>query len=304
MYLYYMVLLRGVSAALGLLLGAQVRLIARPSAMKPQALLTGSCDQFSLTVSDGRRVLPMESFSVESRSPVQLGWKAPALLITPIWVLLAPHLLPVLMVVWLGFPGGPQSGALDFDALIRERDLNERRGAWPALLSAVLTAIARASLPALLLDHAEAPGGAPRLGARVPSSECVGASVVGSKLVFEGRVPVKGGEALEYTLRTGVSARRSTELGVPEGTPAAGEHSTVCWDEPELRLSLGETGLAGMLPKMWVPVAPQQAVPLPLPRCVYLTRAAVSEAAGGLRASGVIRLGASDTEAAGGLVTI
>ena len=133
------------------------------------------------------------------------------------------------------------------------------RGAWPAVLSAVLTAITRASLPALLLELADAADGTAAqdplgLRSRVPSSECVGASVAGAKLVFEGRVnAVQGQPPLAYTLRTGVSCRRSA-LGLDGVTRLASECSSLCWEEPELRLSLGETGLAGMLPKLWLHV--------------------------------------------------
>jgi len=170
-------------------------------------------------------------------------------------LILAPRLLPLLLAAWLAAPSGPAGGLLFFDSLVREEDL--ARGAWPAVLSAVLTAITRASLPALLIELADAADGtAPQdplgLRRRVPSSECVGASVAGAKLVFEGRANAGQGQPpLAYTLRTGVSARRSA-LGLDGITPLASECSSLCWEEPELRLSLGETGLAGMLPKLWL----------------------------------------------------
>ena len=172
-------------------------------------------------------------------------------------LILAPRLLPLLLAAWLAAPSGPKGGLLFFDSLVHEEAL--MRGAWPAVLSAVLTAITRASLPALLLELADAADGTaaqdplgPR--SRVPSSECVGASVAGAKLVFEGRVnAVQGQPPLAYTLRTGVSCRRSA-LGLDGVTRLASECSSLCWEEPELRLSLGETGLAGMLPKLWLHV--------------------------------------------------
>ena len=170
-------------------------------------------------------------------------------------LILAPRLLPLLLAAWLAAPSGPAGGLLFFDSLVREEDL--ARGAWPAVLSAVLTAITRASLPALLIELADAADGtAPQdplgLRRRVPSSECVGASVAGAKLVFEGRANAGQGQPpLAYTLRTGVSARRSA-LGLDGITSLASECSSLCWEEPELRLSLGETGLAGMLPKLWL----------------------------------------------------
>ena len=153
-------------------------------------------------------------------------------------LILAPRLLPLLLAAWLAAPAGPTAGLLFFDALVRERDL--ARGAWPAVLSAVLTAITRASLPALLIELADAADGtAPQdplgLRNRVPSSECVGASVAGAKLVFEGRVAVQGQPPLAYTLRTGVSAHRSS-VGL-DGAPLASECSQLRWDEPELRLT-------------------------------------------------------------------
>lgn len=219
------------------------------------------------------------SLTIEGES-VQLGWKLPALLLAPLWyerapvwcssstvvlcgyhvhavgrLILAPRLLPLLLAAWLAAPSGPKGGLLFFDSLVHEEDLT--RGAWPAVLSAVLTAITRASLPALLLELADAADGTAAqdplgLRSRVPSSECVGASVAGAKLVFEGRVnAVQGQPPLAYTLRTGVSCRRSA-LGLDGVTRLPSECSSLCWEEPELRLSLGETGLAGMLPKLWL----------------------------------------------------
>ena len=172
-------------------------------------------------------------------------------------LILAPRLLPLLLAAWLAAPSGPKGGLLFFDSLVHEEALT--RGAWPAVLSAVLTAITRASLPALLLELADAADGTAvqdplGLRSRVPSSECVGASVAGAKLVFEGHVnAVQGQPPLAYTLRTGVSCRRSA-LGLDGVTRLASECSSLCWEEPELRLSLGETGLAGMLPKLWLHV--------------------------------------------------
>ena len=195
---------------------------------------------------------------------MQLGWKAPALLLAPLWLVLAPRMLPLLLAAWLAAPAGPAAGMLFFDALVRERDL--ARGAWPAVLSTVLTAITRASLPALLIELADQADGAAApdplgLRSRVPSSECVGASVARDKLVFEGRVTVQGQPPLAYTLRTGVSAQRATLGFGVDGERLGAERSSLCWEEPELRLSLGETGLAGMLPKLWLPVAGARPLP-------------------------------------------
>mmetsp|Transcript_17766 Transcript_17766/g.42231 ORF Transcript_17766/g.42231 Transcript_17766/m.42231 type:complete len:302 (-) Transcript_17766:91-996(-) len=299
-----MVLLRSVSAVLSLLLGGKASIVARPPADAPLALLSARCEEFSFSITEGRRILPFNSLTIEGES-VQLGWKAPALLLAPLWLILAPRLLPLLLTTWLAAPSGPTGGLLFFDSLVREKDL--ARGAWPAVLSAVLTAITRASLPALLIELADAADGtAPQdplgLRSRVPSSECVGASVAGTKLVFEGRVnAVQGQPPLAYTLRTGVSPHHSA-LGFDGITPLASECSSLCWEEPELRLSLGETGLVGMLPKLWLPVADAGGVRLP--PSVHLTRASVSEAAAGLRASGTIQLGGAPKVSGGGLVTV
>ena len=165
-------------------------------------------------------------------------------------LILAPRLLPLLLAAWLAAPSGPAGGLLFFDSLVREEDL--ARGAWPAVLSAVLTAITRASLPALLVDLADAADGtAPQdplgLRSRVPSSECVGASVAGAKLVFEGRVSaVQGQPSLAYTLRTGVSEHRSA-LGLDGITPLANECSSLCWEEPEVGHTGSNPGRTGML---------------------------------------------------------
>lgn len=285
--LHSMVVLRSVASLVGLIIGGQVELALRPARRANQKpwFLTTRCDEFSLTVTEARHLLPVESFSLEGER-VQLGWKWPALLLAPLWLLLAPKLLPVLLCLWLGAPGGPKAGTLEFDAVVRETDFG--RGLWPAVWSDVLSTITRSSLPALLVELAET-GGAEQLsglGSSIPASQCAGASVVGSKLVFEGRLPVRGQDSLEYTVRTGVKPRRST-VGL-DGALLAAPHSTLCFEEPELRLSLGDSGLRGMLPKMWVPI--QSATGVKLPPSVWLRRAAVSEAVAGLSLSGVISL--------------
>lgn len=282
-----MVVLRSVASLLGLIIGGQVELALRPArrASGSPWFVTTRCDEFALTVTEARHLLPVESFSLEGER-VQLGWKWPALLLAPLWLLLAPKLLPVLLCLWLTAPGGPKAGSLEFDAVVREADFG--RGLWPAVWSDVLSTITRSSLPALLVDLAES-GGSEQLSglsSSIPASQCAGASVVGSKLVFEGRLPVRGQGSLEYTVRTGVKPRRST-VGL-DGALLPAPHSTLCFEEPELRLSLGETGLRGMLPKMWVPI--QSATGVKLPPSVWLRRAAVSEAVAGLSLSGVISL--------------
>lgn len=282
-----MVVLKSVASLLGLIIGGQVELALRPArrASGTPWLVTMRCDEFALTVTEARHLLPVESFSLEGEH-VQLGWKGPALLLAPLWLLLAPKLLPVLLCLWLAAPGGPKAGSLEFDAVVRESSFG--RGLWPVVWSNVLSTITRSSLPALLVDLAET-GGAEQLsglGSSIPASQCAGVSVVGSKLVFEGRLPMREQGALEYTVRTGVKPRHSA-VGL-DGALLAAPHSTLCFEEPELKLSLGETGLRGMLPKMWVPI--QSATGVKLPPSVWLRRATVSEAVAGLSLNGVISL--------------
>ena len=220
-------IVKAACSLLSVLLGGQVSLVARPVAREPLAIATAQCEHFALTVTEPRRLLPLESFTLEGER-VQLGWKPLALLLAPLWLLVAPALLPMLLGVWLVAPGGPRAGTLAFDALEREADF--ARGAWPAVLSAVLSTITRATLPALLVDAAERPGGAALggLSQSVPSSTCTGASVKGTKLVFDGRVPLYGNgqPPLEYTLRTGVRPLRS-DVGL-DGTPLGAARSTLC----------------------------------------------------------------------------
>ena len=305
-----MVLLRSVSAVLSLLLGGKASIVARPPADAPLALLSARCEEFSFSITEGRRILPFKCVAVPvepglvGRSVCRMPTEMPASRTTVAQLahdrrrertarletscaapgttlvrdyhackfgavatpsssaccsyhmhaigrlILAPRLLPLLLAAWLAAPSGPTGGLLFFDSLVREKDL--ARGAWPAVLSAVLTAITRASLPALLVDLADAADGtAPQdplgLRSRVPSSECVGASVAGAKLVFEGRVSaVQGQPSLAYTLRTGVSAHRSA-LGLDGITPLASECSSLCWEEPEVGHTGSNPGRTGML---------------------------------------------------------
>ena len=305
-----MVLLRSVSAVLSLLLGGKASIVARPPADAPLALLSARCEEFSFSITEGRRILPFKCVAVPvepglvGRSVCRMPTEMPASRTTVAQLahdrrrertarletscaapgttlvrdyhackfgavatpsssaccsyhmhaigrlILAPRLLPLLLAAWLAAPSGPTGGLLFFDSLVREKDL--ARGAWPAVLSAVLTAITRASLPALLVDLADAADGtAPQdplgLRRRVPSSECVGASVAGTKLVFEGRVnAVQGQPPLAYTLRTGVSPHHSA-LGFDGITPLASECSSLCWEEPEVGHTGSNPGRTGML---------------------------------------------------------
>ena len=144
------------------------------------------------------------------------------------------------------------------------------RGAWPIILSSMLTRITRASLPALLLSSLGADAGASPStvstpSTRLPASRCVGCSIDRSKLIMEGSALIKsdlltsnqataadGSLRYEYTLRTGMSHERtalSSASGLPLPAKLEGRMcSTLVWDNPELKLSLGETGLASLLP--------------------------------------------------------
>ena len=185
------------------------------------------------------------------------------------------------------------AGALDFELFLRSTDLN-RRGVWRWCLGAVLTSIARASLPGMLASLDYATQGAE--GFQLPPSECLSASVNRGKLVLDGRVRFlteSGPLVTDYTMRTGVSpqslsADSSLPLYTPDGSPLSGGSSMLLWDSPEIRLSLGEKGLVGMLPKLWVPVLSSTGLRLP-PR-VDLRRASVSDASDGLVVAGRLLL--------------
>jgi len=302
-----MVLARLAASVVALVLGGHVELTARPpTGAPPRAIAVSTCDEFSLSVTDASRILPFESLTLEGRD-VALGWKLPALLLAPLWLVFARRLVPMLLIVMLASPARSR-GVLSFDTVVREHHL--ARGVWPAVMSAILSSITRASLPALLVEAAASDGvadpasGLAPASSRLPPSQCAGVSVAGSKLVFDGRVLVQGSnEPLEYKLRTGVAIQRAANA--LDGSPLPTDADVLCWEDPEVRLSLGETGLAGMLPKVWVPVMSTTGVSLP--PAVELRRAAVSEAVGGLVLNGKVNLGGdtdSDTMGGGGAITV
>ena len=285
---------------LSILLGTdcEVRATAPPLSL-PSAIAsvaTAKLSSLSVLAEDAGGVAPFGSASI-SGNDVQLGWKIPALLLIPVWLLLAPGLLPVLTAFWFLGPKGPTKGCLDFDLLLRSSDLNRRRNVWRWILSAVLNGIAASSLPGLLasINLAAAsgqPAGAAG-GLQIPPSECLSAAVEGGKLVLDGRVRFAtevGGPRTEadYTLRMGVAPQRANTPGVlrADGRPML--RSALLWDNPEIKISLGEEGLARLLPKLWMPVMAATAVEMP--PCVELTRASASDAAGGLVVQGVINL--------------
>mmetsp|Transcript_18657 Transcript_18657/g.56334 ORF Transcript_18657/g.56334 Transcript_18657/m.56334 type:complete len:269 (+) Transcript_18657:1-807(+) len=239
------------AGVLSLLLGARVQLEATLPHVGPLAfplsVLTGRLASFSLCAREAGGPLPFETLSLEGEH-LQLGWKLPALLGAPFWLFFVRERAPVIFLVMLLLvgPPGPKGGQLRFDFLVRESHL--RAGAWPTILSVVLSTITRASLPALLVGLQTA-----ETRRLLPDSECTGCSVVGKKLVMDGLVRLGAGRSpLQYTLRTGVLPRRLNVA--PDGTELPFPVSTLCWEEPELKLSLGSTGIAALVPPLWVPV--------------------------------------------------
>ena len=66
-----MVVLRSVSTVLSLLLGGQVSLVARPPANAPLAFVSARCEEFSFSLTEGRRILPFKCVAApaEPRAP-------------------------------------------------------------------------------------------------------------------------------------------------------------------------------------------------------------------------------------------
>ena len=262
------------------------------------ALATGRLAQLSVSAEGAGGLIPFSSASLSGHG-VQLGWKIPALLLIPGWTLLAPALLPLLLALWLALPSGPTSGSLSFDVLLRSVDLNRRRAnVWRWLLGLVLNGIAASSLPGLLSSAslAAGPSGSPAAAAlQIPASECLSAAVEGGKLVLEGRARFAGAEpgaplsVADYTLRMGVAPQRANARdGVVRADGRLLVRSALLWENPEIKLSLGDTGFAKFLPKLWMPVMAATAVELP--RSVDLMRASASDAADGLVFQGAIHL--------------
>lgn len=293
---------RGYASLFGLIFGARVDLVTvvPPAGLNaPQtaaALAGGQVDSLAIawTGQPGRGLLPLGSFTLEGEA-LEFGWKAPALTLAPLWLIFARQAIPYLAVILLVLPAGPRSGNLAFDALVPQEALN--RGAWPSILSSVLSTITRSSLPAMLMGNADAAAGLPSETA-LPSSTCTGASIEADCLVLEGRVQLTNAELeseeLAYTMRTRMRAERDT---------IAPGRSALLWHDPELKLSLGDTGLRGLLPKWWVPVL--SATGVVLPPGIDLRRVSASDAAGGVVASGVLTLGADagdETRGGGAMV--
>ena len=83
-----------------------------------------------------------------------------------------------------------------------------------------------------------------------------------------------------------VKPQRRNTPGVMRADGRPSLRSAILWDNPEMRLSLGDTGLMKFVPKLWVPVASASGVELPAG--VDLQRASASDAADGLVFSGVV----------------
>lgn len=66
-----MVVLRSVSTVLSLILGGQVSLVARPPANAPLAFVSARCEEFSFSLTEGRRILPFKCVAApaEPRAP-------------------------------------------------------------------------------------------------------------------------------------------------------------------------------------------------------------------------------------------
>lgn len=273
---------------LGLVLGAEVTFVAKTSG--PLAPLTAHYESLSITATDGTRLFPFQSASLESAAPVQLGWKVPALLAAPLWALATPSLLLPLLLLYISLPAGPRYGALAYEAFVSDADLN--RGAWPNVLGSALTLITRGSLPGMVASLSAELDGSP--GSRLPASSCTSARVEGDKLVLDGTVEVAPRRTLAYTLRSGLAPGAP---GTP-GVPAA--RSALLWTNPEIMIQpFGEQGmLAKLVPKVWVPVLSAGGVVLP--PGWGLRRVAVSDAAGGIVVDGRIEQAEAEGGAAEG----
>ncbi len=256
------------AGALGLLLNTKVRVEAHPQARRldggriryaahaVSAVALAKLASLSVTATDAGGLLPFASASLSSDGQLVLGWKfGIALLLLPAWLVMAPSLLPMLCFLWLMLPAGPTAGSLSFDMLLRSSDLNRKRTGWRWLLGGVLSGIAQSSLPAMLASLSLNGGGGGGGAVEIPPSQCRSAAVAAGRLVLDGRVQfatADGPVSMDYTLRMAVQPQRRNVPGVlrADGRPLL--RSALLWDRPEIRLSLGETGLARLLPKLWV----------------------------------------------------
>ena len=302
---------------LGLLIGAQLQCDIKTAT--PLAHIGfGRIERMRLTALPrgfgNRTPLPMQAASI-SGIDVELGWKAPALLLVPYWIIFRPTLLPLLLIAWLKLPNSGR-GFLDWDGSVEASSLN--RGAWKRLLGLVLDGIGRNSLPGMLATLNPADGTYQPM--KLPRSVCNGVSVEGSwtggKLILDGRTVQRRGPStlvsadggmtrpivdelqgpLDYTLRLGLKTGvvESDGTVLVDAIKRGRARSCLVWDNPELKLSLGDGPLARLLPQLWVPVAASCCVPLP--RNVELLRATVSEAGDAVSAGGTLAFGPAAPE--------
>lgn len=309
-------LLPAAARIIGLLIGSRVDVhVSAPKA--PFAPLGfGTIDELRLTATASaearRALLPLQSYSLTGRDVV-LGWKAPALLLAPLWIIFArPTLLPVLLLAYLKLPNTGR-GELEFEGFASAAQLNA--GLWRVLLGLVLDGIGRSSLPGLLASlNAD---GTPGSTFALPRSVCTGVAVEKQKLILNGqlqkfemgREPLLPGSVpgdatpvvtelgpLDYTLRMGLrpgTVERDGMVMDDHGgllDAANGRKSCLIWADPELRLSLGDNPLMRLLPQLWVPVAASCCVALP--RQLRLRRATVSAAGDGVSVGGALALAA------------
>lgn len=263
---------------LGLAIGARVDVQLAPAKNALFAPLGfGTLSNIELTAttnSDARwSPLPMDSASLYG-SDVALGWKAPALLLAPLWMLtLRPPTLLLLLIAWLRVPNWNGRGNLQYEFYANSRQLN--RGLWRWLLGLVLDGIGRTSLPGVLATLNADGTSSPY---RLPRSTCEGVAVGNRRLVLDGRLPAfeMGREPmppsgrrtgnqpdvvtelgpLDYTLRMGLRPGTvesdGTVLNALGGAPPG--RACLIWDTPELKVSLGDSALARLIPPLWVPV--------------------------------------------------
>ena len=96
---------------LSVLLRAKVSVTATPPVIKSpiaalSAITTGKLKSLSVSAEGAAGLAPFASASIVGNA-IQLGWKIPALLLVPGWLILYPSLLPWLLFMWLLLPSGP-----------------------------------------------------------------------------------------------------------------------------------------------------------------------------------------------------
>ena len=311
-----------VSAAarvIGLLIGARVNVQVASAPKSPFAPLGfGTIDELQLTASgnfDARRcLLPLQAYSLTGRD-VELGWKAPALALAPLWIIFRPTLLPLLLLAWIKLPNTGR-GELEWECFASAAQLNN--GLWRLMLGLVLDGISRTSLPGLLMSIN--PDGTQRNPLALPRSVCTSVAVEKSKLILNGQLQkfdvsrepllAQGTDVpvvtelgpLDYTLRMGLRPGRVERDGTVLDDNSMmrdgdGRRSCLIWDTPELRLSLGDNPVLRLLPQLWVPVAASCCVALP--RGNSLRRAVVSDAGDGVSVGGALALAQQADEGGG-----